>query len=270
MTIRATCRITGAAKNTVTKLLVDLGEACADYQDETCGTCPASASSATKSGRSATPRTRTSRPSTQGEFGYGDVWTWTAIDADTKLVPPGSSASGTPTTRYALHARPGRAARQPRPADHGRPPAPTSRPSRRRFGADIDYAMLIKIYGSRARRTSSATARRCALGDPQTGLGRPGPEPISRLSYVERQNLTMRMGMRRFTRLTNAFSKKVENLAAAVRLHFMHYNFVRVHQTPRNDPRDGRRRCRSRLDHRGNRWPARYSRGQALAAGAGD
>jgi hypothetical protein len=98
------------------------------------------------------------------------------------------------------------------------------------FGSDVDYAMLVKLYGPGPKDESRYSPPACIATETQVIMGQPDPKHIS-TSYVERQNLTMRTSMRRFTRLTNAFSKKVENLAHAVALHFMHYNFCRVHKT---------------------------------------
>ena len=103
------------------------------------------------------------------------------------------------------------------------------------FGNDIDYAMLVKLYGTERETEARYSPPTCIGTKLQIVEGFPNKKHIS-TSYVERQNLTMRMGMRRLTRLTNAFSKKVENLAAAVSLHFMYYNFARVHQTLRTTP----------------------------------
>ena len=163
----------------------------------------------------------------------GDIWTWTAIDADTKLIPSWLVGS---RDAYAAQAFIGDLAmrlanRVQLTSDGHRPYLEAVEQS---FGADIDYAMLIKITASRLAR-SAATARRMHRRREAPREGNPDPEHIS-TSYVERSNLTMRMHARRFTRLTNAFSKKAENHAHAVALHLMHYNFVRIHGSLRCSP----------------------------------
>lgn len=168
----------------------------------------------------------------KGTFGYGDVWTWTATDADTKLVPSWlvgeRTAKDAYTFLYDLRERlaPGRVEIT---TDGHQPHLKVIEPL---FGADrVDFAMLHKIYGPDGVVIEGRYSPAACTGiDVRTITGQPDPDRIS-TSYVERQNLTMRMGMRRFTRLTNGFSKKVENLAHAVSLHYMHYNFARPHQT---------------------------------------
>lgn len=229
--IRATVRMTGAAKNTVSKLLVDLGTVCSIYQDRvmrdlTCERIQCDEIwSFCYSKQKNVPREK------RGEFGYGDVWTWVAMDADTKLVP--SYRVGWRDLREATAFMSDLAARlrhrvQLTTDGHRSYLLAVSGA----FAGKVDYAQLVKLYGvdpdpTAERRYSPAI---CTGITATVMSGDPDPEHIS-TSYIERQNLTMRMSMRRFTRLTNAFSKKVENLAAAVSLHFMHYNFCRVHKT---------------------------------------
>lgn len=231
MSIRATVRATGAAKNTVTKLLVELGDACSyagnnllidlDTQrvqmDEIWSFCYA--------------KRKNVPAGLRGEWGYGDVWTWVAIDADTKLVPSWLVAdrSGIAARQF-VDDLAFRLTRRVQLTTDGHNAYLLAVEDR--FGGDIDYAMLHKLYDAPAgagdeRRYSPAV---CTGIDIRPISGNPDPAHIS-TSYVERQNLTMRMSMRRFTRLTNGFSKKVENLAAAVSVHFIHYNFARPHQT---------------------------------------
>ncbi len=161
---------------------------------------------------------------------YGDVWTFVAIDADTKLVPSWlvgqRNADDAAMLMHDLQSRLDN--RVQLTTDGHRMYLSAVAES---FSGDVDYAMLVKLYGptpnSPETRYSPAP---CIGAEVKKITGVPDPSHIS-TSYVERQNLTMRMGMRRFTRLTNAFSKKVDNLAAAVSLHFMHYNFARPHIT---------------------------------------
>jgi IS1 family transposase len=166
-----------------------------------------------------------------GEFGYGDVWTWTAIDADTKFVMSYYVGDRSTESAYALMSDAAYRIRgRVQLATDGHRPYLEAVDAA--FVGDIDYAMLMKIYDApigkdNERRYSPAV---CTGIEIKPIYGDPDPDHIS-TSYVERQNLTMRMSMRRFTRLTNGFSKKVENLAAAVSLHFVYYNFARPHQT---------------------------------------
>jgi IS1 family transposase len=168
----------------------------------------------------------------ENEFGYGDVWTWVAIDADSKLVPTWLVGSRDSADCYTFLADlKDRLKHRIQLTSDGH--ALYLRVIEPLFGADaIDFAQRIKMYGSEAGVTSEHrySPADCTGIEKRPIIGTPDEALIS-TSYIERQNLTMRMGMRRFTRLTNAFSKKVENHAPAVSLHFMHYNFCRVHQT---------------------------------------
>ncbi len=231
MSIRATVRVTGAAKNTVTKLLVDLGQACADYQDGVLTDLPCTVIECDEIWSFCYSKQKNVPEEHRGTFGYGDVWTWTAICADTKLVPSWLVGERTTNEAYFFLADlKSRLSERVQLTTDGH--KAYLRAVDAVFGDDLDYAMLHKIYGGpegtdNERRYSPAvctgTEKRVIAGDPDAAR-------IS-TSYVERQNLTMRMGMRRFTRLTNGFSKKVENLAHAVSLHYMHYNFARPHKT---------------------------------------
>ncbi|HEY1592909.1 MAG TPA: IS1 family transposase [Solirubrobacteraceae bacterium] len=228
--IRATVRMTGAAKNTVSKLLVDLGAACAEYQDRVLRDLPCTTVQCDEIWAFCYAKQKNVPEEHKGTFGYGDVWTWTAIDADTKLVP--SWLVGERNLRDCwifiedLQAR-----------LSGRIQLSTDAHKTYEavvgliFGAsDIDWAQQIKHYRTTSVGPGRYSPPVCTGVTVRRQLGDPDPTKVS-TSYVERQNLTMRMGMRRFTRLTNGFSKKVENLADAVSLHYMHYNFARPHQT---------------------------------------
>jgi IS1 family transposase len=231
MSIRGTVRVTGVAKNTIVNLLTQLGEACADYQDEVLRNLDTTRVEADEIWSFCYSKQKNVPEEFQDTFGFGDVWTWTAIDADTKLVP--AWLVGERTNRDCffflsdLHSR--LKNRVQLTTDGHQPYLTVVEPL---FGADgVDFAMLHKMYGHDVRddQTKYSPAQRTGI-DKRVITGKPDPRLVS-TSYVERQNLTMRMGMRRFTRLTNAFSKKVENLAHAVSLHYMHYNFARPHQT---------------------------------------
>jgi len=169
----------------------------------------------------------------KGQFGYGDVYTWTALCADTNLVP--SFVVG---QRDAWHAMDfiedlaGRFNHRVQITTDGHKAYLEAIEGS--FGIDVDYAMLVKLYGKPVGKEEDRkySPPVCTGAEKKVITGNPDMKYVS-TSYVERQNLTMRMGMRRFTRLTNGFSKKIDNLFYAVALHFMHYNFARVHKTLR-------------------------------------
>jgi IS1 family transposase len=229
--IRATVRMTGVAKDTVTKLLVDLGTVCSIHQDRVMRDLPCERIQCDEIWAFCYSKAKNVPQEKKGEFGYGDVWTWVALDADTKLVPTyrvGSRDLADAHEFIADLAK--RLSHRVQLTTDGLRVYLSA--VERAFGNDIDYAQLVKLYGSDGTASSGGrySPPVCIGAIPEEVNGNPDPAHVS-TSYVERQNLTMRMSMRRFTRLTNAFSKKVENLAAAVSLHFFHYNFCRVHKT---------------------------------------
>jgi IS1 family transposase len=232
--IRATVRMTGVAKNTVVKLLVDLGSACARYQDETLRNLPCRRLQCDEIWSFVGAKDKNVPAEKQGKFGIGSVWTWTAIDSATKLVPSflvGTRDLGSAFTFISDLASRLRNRVQLTTDGH----SPYLSAVEDAFGGDIDYAVLQKLYGSDPAAEKRYSPAQCIGTITKIVTGDPDPKHIS-TSYVERQNLTMRMSMRRFTRLTNGFSKKVENHIAAVALYFMYYNFGRVHQTLRVTP----------------------------------
>jgi IS1 family transposase len=232
--IRATVRMTGAAKNTITNLLIDLGEACEDYQDRVFHDLPCTTIECDEIWAFCYAKQKNIPEQFKGTHGYGDVWTWTALCADTKLVPTWLVGERTVDDAWAFMADlKKRLANRIQLTTDMNPAYPSA--VGLTFGVDIDYAQQKKIFAqdpSDERRFSPAI---CTGTETKVLKGNPDPAKIS-TSYVERQNLSMRMGMRRFTRLTNGFSKKVENFAHAVALHYMHYNFCRVHQTLKTTP----------------------------------
>ncbi|MGB7283068.1 MAG: IS1 family transposase [Candidatus Acidiferrum sp.] len=233
--IRATVRMTGAAKNTIVKLLAEVGTACAEYQRRVFRNLTCKRIQCDEIWSFCYAKQKNVPADLQGQFGYGDVWTWTAICADTKLVPSWAVGGRDATTAYwFMHDLAGRLRNRVQLTTDGHRVYLDAVESA--FGSEIDYAMLVKMYGTDPRPDEARYSPAQCVGAMATSIaGNPNPRYIS-TSFVERQNLTMRMGMRRFTRLTNGFSKKVENLGHAVALHFMHYNFCRIHQTLRVTP----------------------------------
>lgn len=232
--VRSTCRLTGVAKGTVLKLLVELGEACVRFHDETVRDLTCRRIQADEAWCFCYSKAKNVPAEKRDTFGYGDVWTWVGIDADTKLAVSwliGSRDGGAAFTFMSDIASRVRNRIQLSTDAH----KPYLSAVEDAFGSGIDYATIQKIYGSDPANEKRYSPAVCIGCEAKVVTGDPDPAHIN-TSYVERQNLTLRMSMRRYTRLTNAFSKKVQNLAAAVAIHFVWYNFGRIHQTLRVTP----------------------------------
>lgn len=231
--IRATCRMTGAAKGTVLKLLAEVGSACLDYQDGRLRKLPCKRVQVDEIWSFVGAKEKNASPE-QRTDGMGDIWTWTALCADTKLaicwhVGERNAAAA----RDFIADLAGRLSGRIQLTSDGL--QLYVKAVEAAFGGNVDYAQLVKVYGAPTDGQRRYSPPECIGAELVPVNGNPDKKHIS-TSYVERQNLTMRMHMRRFTRLTNAFSKKVENHAHAVSLHFMYYNFCRVHQKLRVTP----------------------------------
>jgi IS1 family transposase len=230
--IRSTARITETAVNTVVKLLKEVGTACLDYQNSTMVNLPCKKLQCDEIWSFVYSKAKNVPAEHENEFGYGDVWTFTAIDADTKLVP--SWLVGMRNVDCALdfvNDLKARLANRIQLSTDGHKMYLNA--VEKVYGSEIDYAQLVKLYGQDLETEKRYSPAKCIGTEKQIIQGKPDLKDVS-TSYVERQNLSMRMGMRRFTRLTNAFSKKLENHVLAISLYFMHYNFVRPHKTLAN------------------------------------
>jgi IS1 family transposase len=229
-----------------TKLLVDLGEACAEYQDGVLVDLPCKVVEADEIWSYCYAKNKNVPDQFKGAPGYGDVWTFTAICADTKLAPTWLVGERTSDdAEFFLRDLAGRMADRIQLSTDGHNMYAAT--VGQAFGQNVDWAQIQKQYAADPAQGGKYSPAVCIGTKRIPRKGNPDPDRIS-TSYVERQNLTMRMGMRRFTRLTNGFSRKVENLAHAVSLHFMHYNFARPHQSLKE----------------------RYPRTPAMAAGVSD
>lgn len=233
--MRATSRVADVSINTVTKLLVDVGNACADYQDANLRGLTCKRIQCDEIWSFCYSKKKNVPASHQDEFGFGDVWTWVAIDAQTKLVPCWHVGErDAASANEFVEDLAGRIDSRMQLTTDGLKLYVDAVEDA--FAGAIDYAMLIKLYGESPREDRRRYSLTEFKGTTQ-GVVSGNPEKVHiSTSFVERQNLTMRMHMRRFTRLTNGFSKKVENHMHAVSLHFMYYNFCRIHKSLRVTP----------------------------------
>jgi len=234
--INSTVRMTGVSKPTILKLLAELGTACAKYQDEKLRNLPCNRVQADEIWSFCFAKDKNLSDEMKGKFGFGSVWTWTAICADTKLMI--SWLVGERSVPYAekfISDVASRLANRVQLTTDGH--KAYLQAVEKAFGAEIDYAMLEKIYAAPPQEgvTTRYSPAQCCGARKNKITGNPDKAHVS-TSYAERMNLQIRMGMRRFTRLTNAHSKKVENHRHALALYFMYYNFARIHSTLRVTP----------------------------------
>ncbi|MGE3154111.1 MAG: IS1 family transposase, partial [Nitrospiraceae bacterium] len=227
--VNSVVRMTGVSKPTILKLLGDLGTVCARYQDEQLRRLPCKRVQADEVWSFCYAKDKNLPEALQGKLGFGSVWTWTAICADTKLMISWlvGERSAVYAEKFMSDVASRLAHRVQLTTDGHRVYLQAVEGA---FGSEIDYAMLEKIYAAPPQEgaTTRYSPAQCCGTKTHRIAGNPDGKHIS-TSYAERMNLQIRMGMRRFTRLTNAHSKKIENHVHALNLYFMYYNFARIH-----------------------------------------
>ena len=234
ISLRAMTRLSGVSRTTLIKLLEDAGQAFSEYQDRVLVNLPCKRIQVDEAWAFCYAKQKNVPTAKAAPEGAGDIWTWVGLDADTKLVASwyvGERDSEAAAT-FIGDLAPRLASRVQLTSDGHKPYLEAIEGA---FGADIDYSMLVKVYGAAQEGQRRYSPAICTGAHKRRVSGRPDPEHVS-TSFVERSNLSMRMGNRRMTRLTNAFSKKAENHAHMMAVYFMHYNFVRIHQTLRITP----------------------------------
>ncbi len=232
--LRATARMADVSRNTVDKLLQDVGAACLAYQDEHLRNLPCKRVQCDEIWSFVYAKQKNVPQEMQDHFGVGDVWTWVAMCADTKIVPCWHVDNrGAAAAKSFIDDLAGRLANRVQLTTDGHRVYADAVEGA--FHADVDYAMLVKLYGGDKGQEKCYSPASYQGAKKQVMGGDPDQKHIS-TSYIERQNLTMRMSMRRFTRLTNGFSKKLDNYMHAISLHYMYYNFGRIHKSLKVSP----------------------------------
>ena len=234
VSLRAITRLTGISRTTLIKLLEDAGQAFSEYQDRVLINLPCKRVQVDEAWAFCYAKQKNVPTAKAAPEGAGDIWTWVGLDADTKLVVSwyvgGRDSEAAMTFMDDLTPR--LASRVQLTSDGHKPYLEAIEGA---FGGDIDYAMLVKVYGAAPEGQRRYSPAICTGAHKYRVEGNPDPKHVS-TSFVERSNLSIRMGNRRMTRLTNAFSKKAENHAHMMAIYFMHYNFVRIHQTLKITP----------------------------------
>ena len=234
ISLRAMTRLTGISRTTLIKLLEDAGQAFSEYQDRVLVNLPCKRIQVDEAWAFCYAKQKNVPTAKAAPEGAGDIWTWVGLDADTKLVASwyvGGRDSEAAAT-FIDDLAPRLASRVQLTSDGHKAYLEAVEGA---FGGDVDYAQLVKVYGAAPEGQRRYSPAICTGAHKRRVEGSPDPKHVS-TSFVERNNLSMRMGNRRMTRLTNAFSKKAENHAHMMAIYFMHYNFVRIHQTLRVTP----------------------------------